>query len=62
MVLTSCGSKFKYIIKDKDGDVYLCNFYTKNSDGCIMFKDKPGIYTKNGSPTKLCEGYTIKKN
>lgn len=61
LILTSCESKFKYSIIDKNGDVYLCNFYTKSPDGCVMFNDKPGIYNTSGYPTRLCGDYEINK-
>lgn len=59
--LTSCTSKYKYLIKDQRGDYYLCNFYNKTKDGCIMFNDKPGYDNTPGFPTRLCGNYTIKE-
>lgn len=61
VLFTSCESEYKYLIKDKKGDYYLCNFYTKTNDGCIMFNDKPGYNNTPGYPTRLCGNYTIKK-
>ena len=46
---------------DKNGNVYLCNFYTKSPDGCVMFNDKTGIYNTPGYPTRLCGDYEINK-
>lgn len=62
LTLTSCTSKYKYLIKDSHGDYYLCNFYNETGDGCILFNDKPG-YDNNevGYPTRLCSPYTVKK-
>ena len=59
IILSSCTSKYKYLIKDKKGDSYLCNSYTKNNDGTITFKDKPGVYTVDGFLTRLSKPYTI---
>jgi hypothetical protein len=61
IILSSCTSKYKYLIKDKRGDHYLCNFYNKTSDGCILFNDKPGYDNTPGFPTRLCPPYTVKK-
>lgn len=61
ILFTSCTSKYNYLIKDKRGDYYLCNFYTKTKDGCIMFNDKPGYDNTPGFPTRLCGKYEIKK-
>lgn len=59
--LSSCTSKYNYKITDDNGDVYLCNFYNKNDDGCILFNDKPGYSNEHGYPTRLCGEYRIKK-
>lgn len=61
LLLSSCKSEFKYFIKDKNGKYYVCNFYNKTGDGCIMFNDKPGYDNTPGIPTKLCGWYEIKK-
>lgn len=61
VLFTSCTSKYKYLIKDQRGNYYLCNFYNKTKDGCIMFNDKPGYNNTPGFPTRLCGNYTIKK-
>ena len=59
ILLTSCTSKYKYLIKDEKGSYYLCNFYNKTKDGCIMFNDKPGYGNMPGYPTRLCNNYKI---
>ena len=62
IILSSCTSKYKYLIKDHKGQYYLCNFYNKTDDGCILFNDKPGYNNKTtGFPTRLCRPYSIKK-
>ncbi len=60
-LFSSCTSKYKYLIKDKKGDSYLCNSYIQNNDGTVTFKDKPGVYTKDGFFTRLSQPYTIKQ-
>ena len=61
VLMTSCTSKYKYLIKDHRGQYYLCNFYNKTGDGCILFNDKPGYNNKEtGFPTRLCGDYEIK--
>lgn len=61
IILSSCSSKYKYLIEDKGGNYYLCNVYNISGDGCIMFNDKPGYNNTPGIPTRLCKPYTIKK-
>ena len=61
ILFTSCTSKYNYLIKDQRGNYYLCNFYNKTKDGCIMFNDKPGYDNTPGYPTRLCGDYEIKK-
>ena len=58
-LITSCGSKYNYMIKDGEGRYYFCNFYNKTNDGCIMFNDKPGYANMPGYPTRLCNNYKI---
>jgi hypothetical protein len=61
VLMTSCTSKYKYLITDHKGQYYLCNFYNKTGDGCILFNDKPGYNNKEtGFPTRLCGNYEIK--
>lgn len=61
VLMTSCTSKYKYLIKDHRGQYYLCNFYNKTGDGCILFNDKPGYNNKEtGFPTRICGDYEIK--
>ncbi len=59
LVFSSCTSKYKYLIKDKKGDSYLCNSYTQNNDGTVTFRDKPGVYSEDGFFTRLSKPYTI---
>lgn len=54
-------SKHRFLIKDKRGYIYLCDFYKISKDGCVIFNDKPGYGGTEGFPTKLCKPYTIKK-
>lgn len=61
VLLTSCTPKYNYRIKDSRGNIYLCNFYNKTGNGCIMFNDKPGYDNTPGYPTMLCGDYKIKK-
>ncbi len=61
VLLSSCNHKYNYRIKDERGRVYLLNYYTKTGDGCILFNDKPGVYSMEGYPTRLCGKYKIKK-
>jgi hypothetical protein len=60
VLLTSCKSDYKYLIEDDLGQYYLCNFYKKTGDGCILFNDKPGYNNEVGTPTRLCGEYEIK--
>ena len=61
--LFSCeySGNYKYIIIDNRGEVYECNFYDENEDGCVMFNDEPGKNNEPGTPTILCGNYTIRK-
>ena len=62
VLITSCTSKYKYLITDHKGQYYLCNFYNKTGDDCILFNDKPGYNNNNnvGTPTRVCGDYEIK--
>lgn len=60
VLMTSCTSKYKYLIKDHKGQYYLCNFYNKTGDDCILFNDKPGYSNEVGTPTRICGNYEIK--
>ena len=55
VLMTSCTSKYKYLIKDHKGQYYLCNFYNKTGDDCILFNDKPV------DPKKMPRGYLSPK-
>lgn len=61
VLLASCSHKYNYRIKDERGRIYLSNFYNKTGDGCILFNDKPGVYSMEGHPTRLCGDYVIEK-
>jgi hypothetical protein len=64
IVVSSCGessSNYKYLIYDNRGQIFECNFYNENEDGCIMFNNQPGQDNTPGTPTILCGNYTIRK-
>ena len=64
IVVSSCGessSNYKYLIYDNRGQIFECNFYNENEDGCIMFNNRPGQDNTPGTPTILCGNYTIQK-
>jgi hypothetical protein len=57
-----CDCDYKYLIYDNHGNVYQCNFYNENEDGCILFNDTPGENNDPGTPTIICGNYTIVQN
>ncbi len=61
ILLSSCGSNYKYRVTDDYGNVYLCNTINKVGDECITFKDKPGFSNGPGHPTRICGKFRIIK-
>jgi len=64
-MMFSCNrtNKNKYTIIDSSGISYDANFYNKSSDGCIQFNDLQDTISEGpGTPTIVCEPYTIITN
>lgn len=61
ILFTSCTSKYKYLIKDKRGDSFYCNFYNETGDGCILFNKNLGLNNTPGDPYMICGKYKVEK-
>jgi len=59
-IVASCGKPAKYTITS-EGNQYLTNSYTKDANGCLVFKNECGC---GGEPQVVtaCGTYTIIKN
>lgn len=60
LIFASCGKQAKYTINGEGGQ-YVTNSYTKDANGCIVFKNECGC---GGDPqvVTVCGTYTIIKN
>jgi hypothetical protein len=60
LVITSCGKQAKYTISGEGGQ-YATDSYTKDANGCIVFKNECNC---GGDPqvVTVCGTYTIIKN
>jgi hypothetical protein len=60
LIFTSCGKQGKYTISSEGGQ-YMTNSYTKDANGCIVFKNECNC---GGDPqvVTVCGTYTIIKN
>ena len=60
LIFASCGKPSKYTIQSEGGN-YMTNSYTKDGNGCIIFKNECGC---GGDPQSVtvCGTYTIVKN
>jgi len=60
LIFASCGKPAKYTI-NSEGGKYWTNSYTKDANGCIVFKNECGC---GGDPQSVtvCGTYTIIKN
>jgi hypothetical protein len=60
LIFASCGKQGKYTINSEGGQ-YMTNSYTKDANGCIVFKNECNC---GGDPqvVTVCGTYTIIKN